>query len=122
VIYKYGLDHVPKHLAEDLYRRYTAFEKQHGDRGSIDLVILSKRRFQFEEVGGGCVRVGVGVYGTGACVCVRVRESACVLYACVCVQELKSNPHNFDVWFDFVKLEESNGNVDKVRVCVCACV
>lgn len=50
MIYKYGLDHIPKHKADDLYMKYTAFEKQHGNKGSIDLVILSKRRFQFEEV------------------------------------------------------------------------
>ena len=49
VIYKYALDHVPKHLADDLYKRYTAFEKQHGTRGSIDQVILSKRRLAYEE-------------------------------------------------------------------------
>lgn len=32
VIYKYALDHIPKHRAEQLYQTYTAFEKQHGDR------------------------------------------------------------------------------------------
>uniref|UniRef100_A0A6A7G2M1 Crooked neck-like protein 1 n=1 Tax=Hirondellea gigas TaxID=1518452 RepID=A0A6A7G2M1_9CRUS len=78
VIYKFALDHIPKHLAADLYARYTAFEKQHGGRDSIDEVILSKRRFQYEE-------------------------------------ELKSNPRNYDVWFDYVKLEESNNNFERIR-------
>eukprot|EP01083_Nonionella_stella_P055193 145674_1 len=78
VIYKYALDHVPKHLAADLYKKYTSFEKQHGSRGSIDGVILSKRRFQYEE-------------------------------------ELKSNSRNYDIWFDYVKLEESNGDVERIR-------
>jgi hypothetical protein len=31
-IYRYALDHIPKHRAVELYKTYTAFEKQHGDR------------------------------------------------------------------------------------------
>lgn len=50
VIYKYALDHIPKQHAQDLYKMFTTFEKQHGDRTAIEDVIISKRRFQYEEV------------------------------------------------------------------------
>ena len=28
------------------------------------------------------------------------------------LQELQSNPRNYDIWFDFVRLEESYGELD----------
>lgn len=30
-------------------------------------------------------------------------------------EEIESNPTNYDVWFDYVKLEESVGEVDRIR-------
>ncbi|CAA6661039.1 unnamed protein product [Spirodela intermedia] len=48
-IYKYALDHIPKGRAEDLYRKYVAFEKQYGDREEIEDAIVGKRRFQYED-------------------------------------------------------------------------
>jgi crooked neck len=30
-------------------------------------------------------------------------------------QELKSNPRNYDVWFDYVRLEETNGDQARIR-------
>jgi len=48
-IFKYALDHIPKSQATELYRRFVTFEKQHGDREGIEDVIVSKRRFQYEE-------------------------------------------------------------------------
>ncbi|ONK81203.1 uncharacterized protein A4U43_C01F26420 [Asparagus officinalis] len=48
-IYKYALDHIPKGRAEDLYRKFVAFEKQFGDREGIEDAIVGKRRFQYEE-------------------------------------------------------------------------
>mmetsp|Transcript_46950 Transcript_46950/g.92422 ORF Transcript_46950/g.92422 Transcript_46950/m.92422 type:complete len:684 (-) Transcript_46950:136-2187(-) len=77
-IYKYALDHVPKHKAEELYQMYTSFEKKHGDRAGVEDVILSKRRFQYEE-------------------------------------QLKENPRNYDVWFDYIRLEEGAADVEKTR-------
>lgn len=47
-IYKHALDHIPRGEAEDLYRRFVAFEKQHGDREGIEDVIVGKRRFEYE--------------------------------------------------------------------------
>lgn len=77
-IYKYALDHIPKAQAPSLYERFTAFEKQHGDRDGIEAVVVSKRRFQYEE-------------------------------------EVARTPHNYDTWFDYVKLEEGNGDVERTR-------
>ncbi|KAH7682363.1 crooked neck protein [Dioscorea alata] len=48
-IYKFALDHIPKARAEDLYRKFVAFEKQYGDREGIEDAIVGKRRFQYEE-------------------------------------------------------------------------
>lgn len=30
-------------------------------------------------------------------------------------QEVKSNPHNYDAWFDYLRLVENDGDVDTVR-------
>ncbi|KAH3765642.1 CGI-201 protein, short form [Pelomyxa schiedti] len=77
-IYKYALDHIEKPKAQDLYRMFVAFEKTHGDRVGIEDVIISKRRFQYEE-------------------------------------EVKLAPTNYDAWFDYLRLEEEYGNIEKIR-------
>ncbi|KAF6258280.1 TPR-like protein [Scenedesmus sp. NREL 46B-D3] len=77
-IFQYALDHLPKGAAQELYTRFVAFEKQHGSREGIEDVVLSKRRFTYE-------------------------------------QEIAKNPLNYDAWFDYVKLEESTGNHDRIR-------
>ncbi len=69
-LYKYALDNIPKFKTAELYKAYTAFEKQFGDRTGVEDVILSKKRLQYED-------------------------------------ELKANPFNYDVWFDYIRLEES---------------
>lgn len=34
-------------------------------------------------------------------------------------QEVAENPLNYDAWFDYIKLEESTGNVECIReVCL----
>jgi len=78
VIYKYALDNVPKEEAQRLYEMYSSFEKKHGTRETVEDVILSKRRFQYEE-------------------------------------EIKKDPLNYDVWFDYIRLEESKGKKSSVR-------
>jgi len=77
-IYKYALDHIPKAQANNLYQRFVAFEKQHGDREGIEEVVVSKRRFQYEE-------------------------------------EAQKSPLNYDNWFDYIKLEEGAGDIDRIR-------
>ncbi|XP_064245131.1 crooked neck-like protein 1 [Passer domesticus] len=78
VIYKYALDRIPKQDAQNLFKNYTIFEKKFGDRRGIEDVIVSKRRFQYEE-------------------------------------EVKANPHNYDAWFDYLRLVESDLDPETVR-------
>lgn len=56
----------------------TQFEKKHGERQGIEDVLVSKRRFAYEE-------------------------------------QVKENPHNYDAWFDFIRLEEGHGDMEKTR-------
>lgn len=49
VIYKYALDVLPKDQCQDIYKAYTVHEKKFGSRAAIEDVIVSKRRFQYEE-------------------------------------------------------------------------
>ena len=49
VIYRFALDNLPKEDCDDIYRAYSQHEKRFGDRVAIEDVILSKRRFQYEE-------------------------------------------------------------------------
>lgn len=48
-IYKHALDHVPRNQAPNLYARFIRFEKQYGGRDTIEDVLSSKQRMQFEE-------------------------------------------------------------------------
>ncbi|KAM6128242.1 LOW QUALITY PROTEIN: crooked neck-like protein 1 [Pterocles gutturalis] len=78
VIYKYALDRIQKQDAQNLFKNYTIFEKKFGDRRGIEDIIVSKRRFQYEE-------------------------------------EVKANPHNYDAWFDYLRLVESDTDAETVR-------
>ncbi|XP_041588495.1 crooked neck-like protein 1 isoform X3 [Vulpes lagopus] len=78
VIYKYALDRISKQEAQELFKNYTIFEKKFGDRRGIEDIIVSKRRFQYEE-------------------------------------EVKANPHNYDAWFDYLRLVESDAEAETVR-------
>lgn len=78
LIYKYALDHLPKDKCQDIYKNYTVHEKKFGSRAAIEDVIVSKRRFQYEE-------------------------------------EVKTNPFNYDAWFDYLRLLEADGNVEQIR-------
>lgn len=49
VIYKYALEHLPKDRTNELYKSYTIHEKKYGDRSGIEDVIVSKRKFQYEQ-------------------------------------------------------------------------
>ncbi|CAO3674233.1 unnamed protein product [Umbelopsis vinacea] len=76
VIFKFGLDRLPKSKSESLYNQYTLFEKQFGTREGIEGVVIGKRRVRYEE-------------------------------------EIEVNPKNYDVWFDYARLEEDNGDVER---------
>lgn len=49
VIYKYALEHLSKEKTHSLYKAYTIHEKKYGDRAGIEDVIVSKRKFQYEQ-------------------------------------------------------------------------
>ena len=85
IIYKFGLDSLPKHLCQDLYKQYVSFEKQHGDQKNIEDVIVDKRRTQYEDA-------------------------------------VAANPHNYDAWFDYIRLEESEANLVRHLRMVCCVV
>jgi len=77
---------------------FISFEKQHGDRDNIEEVILGKRRFQYEEV-----------YTLSLCyLCPMLTHANSK-------QEIKLNPRNYDIWFDYIRLEETNGNSERIR-------
>ncbi|KAB0798184.1 hypothetical protein PPYR_09177 [Photinus pyralis] len=78
IIYKYALEHIPKEQAKELFKAYTIHEKKYGDRSGIEDVIVSKRKFQYE-------------------------------------QEIAQNPTNYDAWFDYLRLIESEGDDDVIR-------
>ncbi|CAG2250099.1 CLF1 [Mytilus edulis] len=78
LIYKYALDHLPKDSCQEIYKHYTVHEKKFGSRAAIEDVIVSKRRFKYEE-------------------------------------EVKTNPYNYDAWFDYLRLLEADGNTEQIR-------
>lgn len=73
-IYKFALEYMSKDKAADLYKAYTIHQKKFGERDAIEDVIVSKRKFQYEE-------------------------------------EIKDNPSNYDAWFDYLRLLESEGMI-----------
>ncbi|KAL9831977.1 putative tetratricopeptide-like helical domain superfamily [Arabidopsis thaliana] len=77
-LYKYALDHIPKGRAEDLYKKFVAFEKQYGNKEGIDDAIVGRRKLQYEG-------------------------------------EVRKNPLNYDSWFDYISLEETLGDKDRIR-------
>jgi len=77
-LFKYALDNIPRDKAQELYKMFISFEKQHGDKQGIEDVVVGKRRFHYEEL-------------------------------------IKENPRNYDVWFDYCRLEEAEGDHQRTR-------
>ncbi|KAL3827898.1 hypothetical protein ACJIZ3_016700 [Penstemon smallii] len=48
-IYKLALDCIPKGKAEELYKKFVAFEKQYGDKEGVEDAIVGKKRFEYED-------------------------------------------------------------------------
>lgn len=78
MIFQYARNVLPKGECKELYKAYTQHEKKYGDKGGIEDVIVSKRKFQYEE-------------------------------------EVKTDPNNYDAWFDYLRLMESEADPDAVR-------
>lgn len=49
VLFRYGLDKIPKERHQKLYKYYIKFEKTYGTKESIDEVIYTKRRIYYEK-------------------------------------------------------------------------
>ena len=56
-IFRYALDHIPKAQAQDVYRRFVAFEKQHGNRDAIEVGLFCPT--------GHCGYICMPVYASG---------------------------------------------------------
>lgn len=48
-IYSYAIDKLPKDTTTDLYRAYTVFEKQQGERQGLESILLSKKRREYDD-------------------------------------------------------------------------
>merc|ERR1712113_1103817 len=77
-IYMFALKHTSSNYSSDVYKDYLSFEKIYGDHQKIEDVIISKKRFEYE-------------------------------------QKMQSNYISYDILFDYIKMEENNRNVYKIR-------
>ena len=142
-IYKYALDHIPRAQANDVYRRFVTFEKQHGDREGIEVssscesfciaaveiiecftALLSEERLLGSSLCSSSNKDSL----RWALSCSPLFHSASLDFTCAnCLQEVivserrfqyeadvKANPQNYDSWFDYIRLEESTGDHEKV--------
>jgi len=82
-IYQYALDHLTRAQAREIYDRYVSFEKSYGDKDGIELVILAKRRFQYEEE--------IKAESESAAASNAANGNGFV--------------YNYDIWFDYLRLE-----------------
>ncbi|EDO08038.1 tetratricopeptide repeat (TPR) domain containing protein [Babesia bovis T2Bo] len=48
-VYEQGLGILPRESSEQLYRSFVSFQKQHRDRETIDNLVVTKRRNEYEE-------------------------------------------------------------------------
>jgi crooked neck len=83
VIYRYALDALPKDKTAEVFKAFTQHEKRYGERAGIETAIVSKRRAHYEQV---CVCVGVN----------KTKQHN--------LQLLEANIHNYDAWFDYIRL------------------
>ena len=90
-IYRYALDHVPRNKADKLYSAFVEFEKTHGSRQSIEDVVVSRRRLSYEEQLAAMQKQQEEQQG-GAIVA-----------------------PDYDLWFDYIRLEEEHGDVTQIR-------
>jgi crooked neck len=118
------LEKIPKARAKELFDAYTAFEKKYGDREGVETVILSKRRYQYEQEASAVHRrcsclvlLPISPFLPVALACGtpagRTRDGVPVAWRGPL--QVKENPYNYDAWFDFVRLAESEGNLQVIR-------
>lgn len=128
-IYKYALDHLPKSQAGELYRRFVQFEKQQGDREGIE---VCARRCRRGRCAAGC-RASCEL-ARRPCMPRPAAHPALTTLARPCLpstptpqevivserrfryeEEVRSRPLNYDAWFDYIRLEEGAGDIDRTR-------
>ena len=78
-IYKIALDRIPKNKAPELYTTFLNFEKQYGERESIENALVSRKVFEYNET-------------------------------------LTHAPSNYDVWFSYIVMLESNDQIPVAQV------
>jgi len=78
VLFKFGLENIPRDKVQKLYKFFHKFEKMFGTKESLEEVIITKRRLLYEK-------------------------------------EIEKNPLNYDIWFDYTRLEEQNGEIERIR-------
>ncbi|GAB0187826.1 crooked neck-like protein 1 [Grus japonensis] len=136
VIYKYALDRIPKHEAQNLFKNYTIFEKKFGDRRGIEDIIVSKRRFQYEEevkdaertrqVYQACIELIPHKKGTSIGKCPKNKLFKGYIELELQLREfdrcrklyekfLEFAPENCTSWIKFAELETILGDIDRAR-------
>ncbi|GIX60853.1 RNA processing protein [Babesia caballi] len=68
-VYEQGLMTLPREYSERLYRTFVSFQKQYRDKETIDNLVVTKKRNDYER-------------------------------------QLLDEPCNYDVWFDYIRMEE----------------
>ena len=102
MVLQYALDRVPREKAHSLVAAFTQFEKKHGDRKGT----RSHEHHYPSVENDTCMCVCV-------CVCVGVEEVIVAKRRQRYEEEVSEDPHNYDAWFDYVRLEETAGNTAK---------
>ncbi|OXB74325.1 UNVERIFIED_CONTAM: hypothetical protein H355_006854 [Colinus virginianus] len=136
VIYKYALDRIPKQDAQNLFKNYTIFEKKFGDRRGIEDIIVSKRRFQYEEevkdpertrqVYQACIELLPHKKGTSIGKCPKNKLFKGYIELELQLREfdrcrklyekfLEFAPENCTSWIKFAELETILGDIDRAR-------
>lgn len=85
-VFEQGLMTIPREHSDLLYRTFVSFQKQHKDKDTIDKLVVTKKRNEYE-------------------------------------QNLLDEPYNYDIWFDYIRMEEhvlaedQNNESQRDRIC-----
>lgn len=75
-IFKYALDHIPKGQAQDVYKRFVQFEKQHGDREGIEVSLLAIAASSTFVLGSTVVSMCITWHISG----ISIMQATCILF------------------------------------------
>lgn len=88
VLFRYALDRIPKGKANRLYNAFIQFEKQYGSCDEMEEVILNKRREILKNK---------------------------IMSSDENGPQDGFEPYNYDAWIDYLRLEETTTNYDRIR-------